>query len=119
MFDFLLIRRLRNNVYPFGIAAITGLTLMAPFLAACSREDFLLSNARADIDNPASSYCIEKGGDLQMVRDGKGVHGLCHLPDGRVVEEWDLFRQDHPSPNRSRLTPSPAQPSMNNPSIVK
>lgn len=49
--------------------------------------------------NPASVYCVKKGGELKMEMTDKGQVGYCHLPDGRVVEEWALFRQDNPRPS--------------------
>jgi putative hemolysin len=43
--------------------------------------------------NPASAYCISVGGRLEIRKDAQGGEaGYCHLPDGRVVEEWQLFR---------------------------
>ena len=42
--------------------------------------------------NPASAYCLSVGGTLEMRRGPQGETGFCHLPDGRVVEEWTLFR---------------------------
>ncbi|GAW40642.1 hypothetical protein SH203_01042 [Brevundimonas sp. SH203] len=47
--------------------------------------------------NPASKYCVDSGGRLEIVTgaDG-GQSGMCHLPDGRVIEEWALFRSAHP-----------------------
>ena len=43
--------------------------------------------------NPASVHCEQLGGKLE-IRTGKdgGQYGLCKLPDGRVCEEWGLFR---------------------------
>ncbi|WP_064503834.1 putative hemolysin [Methylobacterium platani] len=42
--------------------------------------------------NPASAYCTSVGGRLEMRQGPGGQAGFCHLPDGRVVEEWQLFR---------------------------
>lgn len=42
--------------------------------------------------NPASVYCQEQGGTLEIRRGPEGQTGYCHLPDGRVIEEWELFR---------------------------
>ncbi|WP_246101952.1 putative hemolysin [Methylobacterium terricola] len=42
--------------------------------------------------NPASAYCTSVGGRLEIRKEAKGEAGYCHLPDGRVVEEWQLFR---------------------------
>jgi len=44
------------------------------------------------IANPASTHCVEIGGTLEIVDGAEGQSGLCHLPDGRVCEEWALFR---------------------------
>ncbi|WHO37443.1 DUF333 domain-containing protein [Sphingobium sp. AP49] len=42
--------------------------------------------------NPASAYCVEQGGRLEIRNSTSGDSGYCHLPDGRVVEEWAFFR---------------------------
>lgn len=48
------------------------------------------------IANPASVHCVKKGGKLEIVKEALGEKGMCHLPDGTVVEEWELFRRDNP-----------------------
>lgn len=52
----------------------------------------------AAIANPASEYCAEeKGGRVEIVTDESGAQkGMCHLPDGTVVDEWELYRREHP-----------------------
>ncbi|WP_311399758.1 DUF333 domain-containing protein [Lautropia mirabilis] len=45
--------------------------------------------------NPASEYCIQQGGQLEIRKTPEGEVGYCHLPDGQVVEEWALFRAAH------------------------
>ncbi|BCM84943.1 putative hemolysin [Methylobacterium indicum] len=42
--------------------------------------------------NPASAHCASLGGRVEIRKDATGEAGYCHLPDGRVVEEWQLFR---------------------------
>lgn len=42
--------------------------------------------------NPASVYCTQQGGRLEIRKGDGGDAGFCHLPDGRVVEEWEFFR---------------------------
>jgi hypothetical protein len=54
--------------------------------------------ATSGIANPASVYCTEQGGKLEMREGTGGTAGYCHLPDGRVVEEWELYRTTHPQP---------------------
>lgn len=46
----------------------------------------------AGIANPASTNCINLGGTLEIVEGANGQYGLCHMNDGRVCEEWSLFR---------------------------
>lgn len=54
----------------------------------------------AGMANPASAHCVKLGGRLE-IRDGaNGQSGYCHLPDGRVVEEWALFRASNPAAPR-------------------
>lgn len=48
---------------------------------------------KAQIANPASVNCVEVlGGQLDIVDEEGGQVGYCHLPDGRVCEEWALMR---------------------------
>jgi putative hemolysin len=44
--------------------------------------------------NPASQYCVEHGGKLEIRNEANGQVGYCHLPNGQVVEEWKLFRDN-------------------------
>lgn len=45
--------------------------------------------------NPASVHCEKLGGKLVIQNTENGQIGMCHLPDGRIIEEWELFRSDH------------------------
>ena len=84
-----------------AISALLPLALLA--LAACSTpSEPAASNPAASkpaeakgvgMANPASVHCQKLGGTLE-IRTGKdgGQYGLCHLPDGRVCEEWALMR---------------------------
>ena len=49
----------------------------------------------ASIANPASEHCVKKGGRLEIRTEADGQRGYCHLPGGRVVEEWTLFRESN------------------------
>lgn len=63
----------------------------AAMLSACASPE----PQKADVvgtPNPASAYCVEQGGKLEIRKETGGQVGYCHLPDGRVVEEWELFR---------------------------
>lgn len=50
-----------------------------------------------EIPNPASEHCASKGGKVEIEKNDNGDQvGMCHLPDGSIVEEWELFRRDNP-----------------------
>ena len=44
------------------------------------------------LPNPASEFCVEQGGEVDIVTEADGQVGYCVLPDGTRVEEWDYFR---------------------------
>ncbi|MFN3837035.1 MAG: DUF333 domain-containing protein [Brevundimonas sp.] len=73
---------------------LTALPLLA--LSACA--DGPSQPRMIGMANPASKYCLDIGGRLETTTaaDG-GQSSLCHLPDGRVMEEWALFRSAHPA----------------------
>ncbi|MGB7801433.1 DUF333 domain-containing protein [Buttiauxella sp.] len=45
--------------------------------------------------NPASVYCIDKGGELRTVKTDLGERGDCLLPSGERMDQWELYRRDH------------------------
>ncbi len=51
----------------------------------------------AGMANPASVWCVEnRHGKLQIRTDAQGnQYGVCILPDGSEIEEWELFRRDN------------------------
>ncbi len=49
------------------------------------------------LPNPASQYCLEKGGTLSLAKRGDGgQYGICLLEDARQCEEWAMFRGECP-----------------------
>lgn len=52
---------------------------------------------RIGMPNPASVYCVEKGGKLSIKKDADGgERGICTLSNGQEVDEWDYFRKSNP-----------------------
>ncbi|WP_293420293.1 putative hemolysin [Phreatobacter sp.] len=43
--------------------------------------------------NPASTNCIQRGGRSEIRNSAQGQYGVCIFADGRVCEEWALFRE--------------------------
>ena len=49
------------------------------------------------IANPASEYCLQKGGELTIEKRGDGGEfGVCVFEENRQCEEWALMRGDCP-----------------------
>lgn len=70
-----------------------GLALVS--LTACSSVQHKDSTPpKIGSPNPASQYCVEQGGKLEIRNEANGQVGYCHLPNGQVVEEWKLFRDN-------------------------
>ncbi len=67
----------------------------AKYLGVAYAGWLTVSVAMADsgIANPASRYCEQSGGTRTILsNDDGGQSGSCILPDGRVCDEWALFR---------------------------
>jgi hypothetical protein len=64
-------------------------------LAGCSSESSEVEKCD-QIANPASEHCLKMGGRLEIRKEAGGEVGYCHLPDGRIIEEWELLRKAMP-----------------------
>jgi hypothetical protein len=70
--------------------------ISAAFLAiACAPSALALPN-------PASVYCVQQGGRIEIIREPQGERGICVLADGRRIDEWEFYRQS--------LSPAPTSP---------
>lgn len=48
----------------------------------------------AALANPASTFCAEQGGEVEIRDEENGQVGYCHLEDGTEIEEWEFFRKN-------------------------
>lgn len=73
--------------------------LLLGAVAACSPKNGAKAEAgqqRLGMANPASEYCVKKGGKVEIKKNSEGgEYGICHLADGTQIEEWELFRRDN------------------------
>ncbi len=70
------------------------------------------AKAQPGVPNPASVYCQEQGGTLEIrtAADG-GQTGYCIFPDGSECEEWAFFRGEcAPGASAATLWFRPRQP---------
>ncbi|MFH1181988.1 MAG: DUF333 domain-containing protein [Candidatus Woesearchaeota archaeon] len=75
------------------------------FVAGCTpaSDDF------AGWPNPASVFCEERGGTLEIITEAEGQVGMCTLPDGSTCEEWAYYRgQCPPNETGNASTANPA-----------
>ena len=65
----------------------------AYYRGECSPGDSLVDNA--NLPNPASVYCVDQGGTLEIRKDESGNEtGFCMFPNGSECEEWALYRDE-------------------------
>ncbi|MFM8999555.1 MAG: DUF333 domain-containing protein [Actinomycetota bacterium] len=75
------------------------LVLLAPWqqvFAADEGEGGGGMGGGSQIANPASVFCEEQGGTLEIVDEAGGQVGYCNLPDGTRIEEWEYYRSMNP-----------------------
>lgn len=95
-----------------AVVAVSLLALSACAPAAAPREAPTTqppSPPMTGMANPASVACIEGGGTLTMYDTPAGQIGMCTTSDGRVCEEWSLFRDHRCDPLPEGATVSPGQ----------
>lgn len=72
--------------------------IMLPLaLAGCSQPQQTQPTHPVGMANPASVYCEQLGGTQVPVQSPQGVRTDCKLPGGETIDEWDLWRRDHPA----------------------
>jgi len=79
--------------------------LMATMLFTACGPETPTPKAEPNIPNPASVFCEENGGKLEIRTDASGGQaGFCIFPDGSECDEWAYFR-DECKPGDSLSTP--------------
>jgi len=58
------------------------------------------NNDGTGLANPASIYCEQQGGRLEIRNDASGgQYGVCVMPDGTQCDEWEFYRTQVCSPS--------------------
>jgi putative hemolysin len=73
------------------IASTTQFTIVCGHLGV---EDITEGTGGTQLANPASVYCIEKNGTLEIRESKAGQRGVCIFQDGSECEEWAFFREE-------------------------
>ena len=79
---------------PRSLGRAATAVLMLAALVACGDDEPRPADTTTPtgIANPASEFCIEQGGTVEIVAEEGGQVGYCNLPDGSRVEEWEYMR---------------------------
>jgi putative hemolysin len=83
------------------VGPLIGVVLLAPLLPGCGDDDEPADTTVA-LANPASVFCEEQGGQVEIVEEAEGQRGECVFPDGTRVDEWEYYR--------ANATPSTTSP---------
>jgi putative hemolysin len=84
-----------------GRLAATFVAVSMLALAGCGSDDSdtpetpgtsMPGTTDAELANPASEYCVAQGGEVEIVDGDDGQEGICVLPDGTRIDEWEYFR---------------------------
>lgn len=63
-------------------------------LAACTPRK-VTATPKAGLPNPASAYCEEHGGKVDIRTDTSGGQaGVCVFPNGSECDEWVYYRNE-------------------------
>ncbi len=92
---------------------IPSLLLILIVFPACSDDD----DPGEELANPASVFCIEQGGELDIRDEEGGQNGYCIFPNGAECPEWEFFHGDC-SPGDVGEGPSEPGPGLANPASV-
>ena len=80
---------MKAHTFFFLVVAMALVCLMA---CAPAAEEPTAEPAEPGMPNPASVYCEEQGGRLEMRADENGTVGICIFEDGSECEEWAYYR---------------------------
>jgi uncharacterized protein len=69
--------------------------LMVAGISACGSDaEPSDTTAATELANPASVFCVDQGGTVEIVDEADGQVGYCNLPDGTRIDEWEYFRAE-------------------------
>ncbi len=77
-----------------SLASLILVTIVITACGALLNSSDTLADPTTGMPNPASQYCAEQGGKLEIRDEADGQVGYCIFPDGSECEEWAFFRGD-------------------------
>ena len=94
----------------FLVLFIIVLSSCTPYVNSSKPSPSLTDDSQADMPNPASVYCEEKGGSLEIrTADDGSQSGVCIFPDGSECDEWAFFRGECNPTYQSEININPTE----------
>ena len=72
-----------------------GLSAALSLFGCASENNPYQSEEYQTASNPASVYCVESGGSLEMLTLDHQRSTFCVLKNGVKVEQWEYYKQNH------------------------
>ena len=109
----------RSGILP-GLV-IAGMLALLIFSAGCTQQTAtppVTTPASSQIANPASVYCGQMGGTLEIKTGAAGQYGMCTFANGTSCEEWALFNDKVCKPGVAAAATTVPSAGMANPASV-
>lgn len=85
---------MRNNFLLYLLIAVLGGCIFVNFSLIETKEN-TPTGSSTQIANPASVYCVNQGGKLEIRKDEAGNEtGYCLFTNGQECEEWAYYRSE-------------------------
>jgi uncharacterized protein len=76
-----------------AVPAVVAIAVLAGCQKKMETVEKPSDTAGVRLTNPASKYCVDKGGTLSIEQDPKGGQfGVCNFPENHQCEEWAMLR---------------------------
>jgi len=100
--------------YFFLILVFTLIFSGCSFIENANQKDQLadeeINGGQAGLANPASVFCEENGGQIEIMQDKEGnQYGVCFFSNGSYCEEWAFFRGECEIGNQQKDTVNNAE----------
>ncbi len=86
----------RKNFITFFLTAIIIFLVSFWFWQKQQPNSNIEKTQTFNITNPASQNCLNKGGQLEILKNNLGEYGVCVFENNYQCEEWALLRDECP-----------------------
>jgi len=84
-------------IFLIVILIVVVITLLSYFLSSFStnyEENKSNNKSNPELANPASVFCLEHNGIIEMRQNENGQYGVCIFNDSSECDEWQYYREE-------------------------